>query len=83
MIAEAVAQCANPDKFNTGQTAGAWFARRIKNERIANRKVWPTLLCFSQVGVRWLIPASQGPETFRASRGTEHDDSLNSQITVY
>jgi hypothetical protein len=58
MIAEAVAQCANPDKFNTGQTAGAWFARRIKNERIANRKVWPTLFYFSQVGVRWLIPAS-------------------------
>lgn len=51
LIADAVARSENPDKFNTGQTAGAWFARRIKNERIANRTVCylPLLLFFTAV----------------------------------
>lgn len=39
IIADAVARSPDPSKFNTGQTAGAWFARRIKNQRIANRTV--------------------------------------------
>jgi isopenicillin N synthase-like dioxygenase len=37
MIAEAVARA--PDKnFETGSTSAEWFARRIKNQRIKNRK---------------------------------------------
>ncbi|ETW77509.1 hypothetical protein HETIRDRAFT_436331 [Heterobasidion irregulare TC 32-1] len=50
MIAEAVAK-APPGKFDIDATAGSWYARRIKNQRIANRT---------------------GPETWRASRGTEY-----------
>ncbi|EGN93563.1 hypothetical protein SERLA73DRAFT_189262 [Serpula lacrymans var. lacrymans S7.3] len=50
VIAGAVAQ--KPEKnFETGSTSEAWFARRIKNQRIKNRT---------------------GPETWQASRGTEH-----------
>jgi len=42
----------NQDRdFDTGSTAGEWFARRIMYQRINNRK---------------------GPETWAASRGTEH-----------
>ncbi|KAI0791515.1 Clavaminate synthase-like protein [Irpex lacteus] len=63
IIADAVARSPDPSKFNTGQTAGAWFARRIKNQRIANRT---------------------GPETWRASRGTEHaDETLAAKIDAY
>ncbi|KAI0696905.1 hypothetical protein BC835DRAFT_1271188 [Cytidiella melzeri] len=62
IIADAVASSDDPNKFNTGQSAGAWFARRIKNQRIANRT---------------------GPETWRASRGTEHNELLASQVTAY
>ena len=43
-IAEAVANSPDPTKFNTGQTARAWFARRIKNQRIKNRTVRGLLL---------------------------------------
>jgi hypothetical protein len=39
IIADAVARSEDPGKFNTGQTAAAWFARRIRNQRIANRTV--------------------------------------------
>jgi len=50
LIADAVRT--RPDfNFNTGQTAGEWLTRRIKNVNIKNRK---------------------GPETWAASRGTEH-----------
>jgi isopenicillin N synthase-like dioxygenase len=53
MIADAVARM--PEKnFETGSTSYDWFTRRIKNQRIKNRK---------------------GPETWRASRGTEHTPS--------
>lgn len=39
MVAEAAKQPENA-KFQTGgATAGGWFARRIKNQRIKNRKV--------------------------------------------
>ncbi|KAI0090369.1 hypothetical protein BDY19DRAFT_939884 [Irpex rosettiformis] len=62
IIADAVARSPDPSKFSTGQTAGAWFKRRIKNQRIANRT---------------------GPETWRASRGTEHNELLASQVTAY
>ncbi|TCD63370.1 hypothetical protein EIP91_005623 [Steccherinum ochraceum] len=51
IIADAVAKAANPETYNTGSTAGGWFARRIKNQRLKNRT---------------------GPETWAASRGTEH-----------
>jgi len=51
LIAEAAAKEENK-RFDTGgATAGDWFARRIRNQRINNRT---------------------GPETWRASRGTEH-----------
>ncbi|KAF8974254.1 hypothetical protein BDZ97DRAFT_1899988 [Flammula alnicola] len=49
IVAEAVSR--TPDKdFDTGATSLDWFSRRIKNQRIKNRK---------------------GPETWKASRGTE------------
>jgi len=53
MIANAVEEMADEDKkrFYTGSTAGDWFKRRIKYQRIKNR---------------------EGPESWRASRGTEH-----------
>ena len=39
MVAEALRKPENA-KFKTGgSTAGEWFARRIKNQRIKNRKV--------------------------------------------
>ncbi|KAF9243098.1 hypothetical protein BU15DRAFT_86517 [Melanogaster broomeanus] len=41
--------------FETGSTAAAWFARRVKYQRINNRK---------------------GPETWAASRGTEHNPEV-------
>ncbi|OAX37523.1 Clavaminate synthase-like protein [Rhizopogon vinicolor AM-OR11-026] len=54
LIAEAVKK--QPDRnFETGSTAAAWFARRIKNQRINNRT---------------------GPETWAASRGTEHTPTV-------
>jgi len=53
MIAEAVANAPDPGKFDTGVTSLDWFSRRIKNQRIKNRK---------------------GPETWMASRGTEHTE---------
>ncbi|EGN93564.1 hypothetical protein SERLA73DRAFT_78448 [Serpula lacrymans var. lacrymans S7.3] len=49
-IADAVAQKSDKS-FETDSTAAAWFARRVKNQRIKNRT---------------------GPETWMASRGTEH-----------
>ncbi|KAI0031250.1 Clavaminate synthase-like protein [Vararia minispora EC-137] len=49
MIAEAAAK--KIGAFDTSVTAADWFARRIRNRRLANRK---------------------GPETWWASRGTEH-----------
>jgi len=53
MIADAVTK--TPEKnFETEATSYDWFTRRIKNQRINNRK---------------------GPETWRASRGTEHTPS--------
>jgi len=51
VIADAVAKSANPQALDTGATAKDWFIRRIKNQRVNNRK---------------------GPETWHASRGTEH-----------
>ena len=42
MIAEAVAK-APPGKYDTDETAGSWYARRVKYRRIANRKV-----CYSE-----------------------------------
>jgi len=48
-----VAAASQNNKLEVGEnvTAGEWFARRVKNQRVANRT---------------------GPETWRASRGTEH-----------
>lgn len=39
MIAEAVNNAPNSNRFYTGQTAGTWFARRTKYQRIKNRTV--------------------------------------------
>ncbi|THH17254.1 hypothetical protein EUX98_g9165 [Antrodiella citrinella] len=36
-IADAVANAPNPESYNPGATAGNWFARRIKNQRLNNR----------------------------------------------
>ncbi|KAF9055636.1 hypothetical protein BJ165DRAFT_1412192 [Panaeolus papilionaceus] len=38
VIAAAVASAPDPTKFNTSATALDWFSRRIKNQRINNRK---------------------------------------------
>ncbi|KAJ8594553.1 Clavaminate synthase-like protein [Rhizopogon salebrosus TDB-379] len=50
IISEAVKKQPGRD-FETGSTAAEWLARRVRNQRISNRK---------------------GPETWAASRGTEH-----------
>jgi hypothetical protein len=73
-IADVVARSPEPGQFETGQSAGEWFARRIKNQRIKNRTVGP----FPGVGVVAGgiadVRSAQGPETWRASRGTEHSE---------
>jgi len=53
MIAKAMSEMSpeEQEKFHTGSTAGDWFKRRIKYQRIKNR---------------------EGPESWKASRGTEH-----------
>ena len=38
-VAQAVAASPGDGKYDTGTTAGEWFLRRIKNQRIRNRKV--------------------------------------------
>ncbi|KAF9235069.1 hypothetical protein BU15DRAFT_65202, partial [Melanogaster broomeanus] len=48
--------------FETGVTAAAWFARRVKYERLSNRK---------------------GPETWAASRGTEHNPAIAFRCQYY
>ncbi|KAF8839123.1 Clavaminate synthase-like protein [Paxillus ammoniavirescens] len=54
IIAEAVRN--QPEKnFETGATAAEWFARRVKYQRINNRK---------------------GPDTWAASRDTEHQPAI-------
>ncbi|KAI0031557.1 Clavaminate synthase-like protein [Vararia minispora EC-137] len=50
LIASAVA-ADEPGKYDKGATAGEWYTRRLKLQRLANRT---------------------GPETWRASRGTEY-----------
>ncbi|EKM58766.1 uncharacterized protein PHACADRAFT_248843 [Phanerochaete carnosa HHB-10118-sp] len=62
VVAAAVRAAPDPAKFETGQTARAWFARRIKNQRIKNRT---------------------GPETWRASRGTEHSEQQAAAVSAY
>ncbi|KAJ7112332.1 hypothetical protein C8R44DRAFT_798349 [Mycena epipterygia] len=59
MIAAAVANAADPTKFDTGVTSFDWFTRRIKNQRLKNRK---------------------GPETWMASRGTEHTELTKIEV---
>jgi len=39
MVAEAIRRPENASFKTGGTTAGEWFARRIKNQRIKNRKV--------------------------------------------
>ncbi|KAI0269389.1 Clavaminate synthase-like protein [Gloeopeniophorella convolvens] len=53
LIADAAAK-APQGKYGTGATSAEWFARRIANQRVKNRK---------------------GPETWYASRGTEHKET--------
>ena len=66
IIVEAASKAA-PGQYNTGVTAQDWFERRIRNRRLANRKV-----CMSSAVDLLLLNPSQGPETWWASRGTEH-----------
>lgn len=48
LIAETVAK--KPEEvYETGATASEWFARRIKYQRVNNRKVSPTLISLSVV----------------------------------
>ena len=68
MIADAVAK-APPGKYDTDETAESWQARRVKNRRIANRKV-SHLKETSTHLVEDIL--AQGPETWLASKGTEH-----------
>ncbi|TFY72151.1 hypothetical protein EVG20_g849 [Dentipellis fragilis] len=70
MIKEAVDKV--PGKYDAGVTSKEWFARRIKNQRVANRTVRTHFLL---LGLSHLIASNialKGPETWRASRGTEH-----------
>lgn len=39
MVAEAIAKPENETFRTGGATAGEWFARRVKNQRVKNRKV--------------------------------------------
>ncbi|KAI0301919.1 hypothetical protein B0F90DRAFT_1816801 [Multifurca ochricompacta] len=55
LVAEAAVR-ASENQYATNVTAAEWFARRIQNQRIKNRK---------------------GPETWMASRGTEHKREAN------
>jgi hypothetical protein len=74
LIADAVQKL--PERnFDTGETAADWFTRRVKYMRINNRKV-------SRLPIKHRCAVSpfpnmvnhhQGPETWAASRGTEHD----------
>jgi hypothetical protein len=69
VIAEAVKK--QPDRnFETGSTAAEWFARRIKYQRIGNRTVGTCSVCYS--GYDYGCRILQGPESWAASRGTEH-----------
>ncbi|KAJ6609556.1 hypothetical protein B0H10DRAFT_2063844 [Mycena sp. CBHHK59/15] len=61
LIAKAVAAASDPAKYDTGVTAFDWFTRRIKNQRIKNRK---------------------GPETWMASRGTEHTEHTKVEVST-
>ena len=73
MIAEAVAKLP-PGKYDTGATAKDWFARRIKNQRIKNRTVCRSFT-YRVINQAEIPSATQGPETWRSSRGTEHKPS--------
>ena len=71
IIAKAVSEA--PEKnFNPESTSLEWFTRRVKNQRINNRKVTRSFDCDCVVH-----EFKQGPETWIASRGTEHvDDTI-------
>ena len=69
MVAEAVRKPENAGFKTGGATAGEWFARRIKNQRIKNRKV---NFESTRLGTIFTTKDIQGPETWKASRGTEH-----------
>lgn len=66
-------------KFDTRSTAGEWFSRRIKNQRINNREVCINalfILSYWSLGLYLdmtdkLFVVQKGPETWMASRGTE------------
>ncbi|GJE97272.1 clavaminate synthase-like protein [Phanerochaete sordida] len=59
-IAAAVAAAPDPARWASRETAGEWYARRTRNQRVNNRT---------------------GPETWRASRGTEHvDDTVGAGV---
>ncbi|KAI0323041.1 Clavaminate synthase-like protein [Amylostereum chailletii] len=64
-----IAGAASKGKYDTQSTAGEWFSRRVKNQRINNRKASKPIMS---------IP--QGPETWWASRGTEHTGNA---VAVY
>lgn len=67
IIADSVSKAA-PGTYETGVTAQDWFERRIRNRRLANRKV-----CVYVPSPRpRRLTLLQGPETWWASRGTEH-----------
>ena len=73
MIAEAAAG-APEGRYATGATAREWFRRRIQNQRIKNRTVSTMSSCIYMSRELKFVP-SQGPETWMASRGTEHKEA--------
>lgn len=75
IIADSVSKAA-PGKYDTGVTASDWFERRIRNRRLANRKV-RAYAAFMTIVTHLL----QGPETWWASRGTEHTG--NKAVSYY
>ena len=54
IIADAVAKADNPDALNPGVTSKEWFARRIKYQRINNRKV-----CRCCIPLQYLVERCQ------------------------
>lgn len=69
MVAEAIERVADKSIYFSGQTSKEWFFRRIKLQRTKNQKVWPFCTLPSVPVLMYVV---QGPETWRASRGTEH-----------
>ena len=72
MIADAVKRSPDSSIYLTQQTAEEWFARRVKYQRINNRVVRTLIVQYKKCHSFCM----QGPETWHASRGTEHTETV-------